>query len=165
MCRVWVVKLDGALIEHLFGGSELGPVLTSSMEAFSLRRSLLAAAASGAFVVAGLTGCGSRDGGQPPGIVQEAIDSQRLDQRAAETCTSGGVPPIAAFDSNASTIRGIPESETLADGFERSLPAYGEAYVAVCIYDATEIPGLDSGLNFFVLWETEWEGTAVLAAW
>lgn len=116
-------------------------------------------------IVAGLTGCIARESGPPPRIVQEAIETQRLDQRAVETCTSAGQPPIAAFDSDAGTIREIPESATLADGFDRSLQADGEAYVAVCIYDAAEIPGLDRKLNFFVMWETEWEGSAVLAAW
>jgi hypothetical protein len=143
----------------------MGSVLMRTRHSHSNRQRALPLAAILVCTILGLAACSNGNAAQPPRILSEALDSTRLDHRAVSTCTSGGVPPIAAVDSDASTIRALSPGEPLADEFDRYLPANGGEYVAVCVYDADEVQGLDNRLEYFVMWETEWAGSGVLAAW
>lgn len=113
-----------------------------------------------------LSGCATQiDGTQLPDVLTKAVEDATLDERAVDACRSGGAAPAAAFDSDPPAVRAIQDDAQRYEGYDFSLPGPEDGYVAVCIYEASKVPGLESGMTYLVMWETEWSGSGLLAAW
>jgi len=113
-----------------------------------------------------MSGCTVQgENSQVPDVLTGAVGDATLDERAVATCRSGGENPAAAFDSDPSAVQGIQDDAQPYEGYDFSLPGPEDEYVAICMYEASKIPGLEPGMTYMVMWETEWSGSGLLAAW
>lgn len=118
------------------------------------------------FACIALAGCGqTRPDTTAPEALSQALTETRLDERALETCRASGTTPVAALDSNPSAAMEIQGTARSFEEYDYSLPDPSLSYVAICIYDASEIDGLAPDMKYMTMWETEWDGSGILVAW
>lgn len=97
-------------------------------------------------------------------MISEAIDAHRVDSIARRMCTFSGQPLVAAVDSSIDELRAADREHAWDDQFDEHLPQ-GDAYMAVCVVRAADIPALADDLEFFAVWQSDGYGSAVLGGW
>src|SRR5687767_13672013 len=91
-------------------------------------------------------------------LLQSAVSDGTRETRAVEDCDGhlGGMPPmIAALDSTAAEVREVGGQVETVARWADYLPTGPGNYVAICIYDASDVRWIKGDPEYIAYWVGE----------